>query len=270
MARIEDVRIYPVKGLDPTRVETGRITRSGTLAGDREYAMLEPGVESTVEDFDTVGGTLNGKDIECLHDIRSSFDPETNVLTLENPDRSARFELPAESDAASEWLGEFIGSAVALRHRDPPGFVDRPRLGPSVISTGTLEEVASWFDGMTVESARARLRPNVEVGGAPAFWEDQFLGREPSGFDAGGVRFEGVEACVRCVVPSRDPDTGEPIERFRQRFIERRKETLPPWVGEAALGSSFSVMLITSVPETHHGEALSVGDEVSVGKESRS
>lgn len=270
MARIKDIRIYPVKGLDPTRVETGRTTRSGTLAGDREYAMLEPGVESTGGDFDTVGGTLNGKDIEHLHEIESSFDPETGVLALEDSDRSARFELPTESDAASEWLSEFVGFDVALRHRDPPGFVDRPQFGPSVISTGTLEEVASWFDGMTVESARARLRPNVEVGGVPAFWEDQFLGEEPSGFDAGGVRFEGIEACVRCVVPSRDPDTGEPIEAFRRRFVERRRETLPPWVDEETLGSSFSVMLITSVPETHHDETLRVGEEVSVEENPKS
>lgn len=265
MAHVENIFIYPVKGLDATRVETARLTRAGTLSGDREYAMVDP--DATVDgEFDTVGRTFNGKEIEHLHEITSTFDASRGVLEIDCAGAEpVRFDLATELDAASEWFSAFADRALRLCHRDPPGFLDRPHLGPSVVSTGTLEEIASWFDGMTLEGARARFRPNVEIGGVPAFWEDRFLA-DCAGFSIDGVRFEGVEACVRCVVPSRSPDTGERTADFRRRLIERRRETLPPWVDEDALGSPFSAMLITEVPEASRDGTIGVGDEVRAGE----
>jgi uncharacterized protein YcbX len=74
---------------------------------------------------------------------------------------------------------------------------------------------------------RRRLRANVEVLGVPAFWEDRFVGERAPSFEAGGIHFDGVTPCGRCVVPSRDPNTGEDKESFRKTFIENRRETFP-------------------------------------------
>ena len=255
MAHVESIWIYPVKGLDAMEREAVEITDAGTLRGDRAYAMV-----------DAAGETLNGKQIDTIHEISARFDPETDTLTLATGENDEReFGLATERDAIGEWFSDFVGEPIDFRRREAPAFVDRPTLGPSVISTGTLEEVASWFDGMTVEGARRRLRPNVEVGGVPPFWEDRFLGDDPSGFEVGGSRLEGTKACARCVVPSRDPDTGEPIEKFRRRFVERRRETLPEWVDEDAFEHLYTVMVITSIPEADRGETLRVGDGIDSG-----
>jgi uncharacterized protein YcbX len=253
MAHVENIWIYPIKGLDPIERGTADVTEAGTLRGDRAYALVDP-----------AGETLNGKQTDRLHEITAAFDPETKELTLsaDGTDDDRRFELATERDAAGEWFSEFVGEQVELRRRGPPAFVDRPTLGPSVISTGTLEEVASWFDGMTVEGARRRFRPNIEVGGVPPFWEDRFLGDDPSGFEIDGIRFEGAKACARCVVPSRDPNTGEPIEEFRRRFVERRRETLPAWVDEDAFEHLYTLMLITAIPETDRGGTIRVSDGI--------
>ena len=259
MAHVENLWIYPVKGLDADAVDTVRLTEAGTPAGDRRYAFV-----------DTDGETYNGKQIDTLHEIASSFDLETDVLTLsvDGSEATRRFDLTTERNEAGEWFSEFVGERLALRRREPPAFVDRPELGPSVISTGTLEEVASWFDGMTPEGARRRLRPNVEIGGVPPFWEDRFLGEDAPSFETGGVRFEAAQACARCVVPTRDPDTGEPTEGFRTRFVERRKATLPEWVDQDALDHFYTVMVISRVPEAGRGRSITVGDPVSVADES--
>lgn len=270
MAHIENIWVYPVKGLDAMDLEAVRINEGGTLEADREYAMLDPQADSLIEDrFDSVGKTFNGKEINHTHEVTSAFDPETGVLSLQMNEtgESYRFDLTTEREEASEWFSEFVGEPVELRHREPPAFVDRPKLGPSVISTGTLREVASWFDDMTVEGARIRLRPNIEITGVPAFWEDQFLGDDRPGFEVNGVRFDGAEACARCVVPSRDPDTGEPTENFSQRFAERREETLPDWADRDAFEHFFTVMIITKIPEAHYGETISIADEVHVSDE---
>jgi uncharacterized protein YcbX len=286
MAHIERLRRYPVKGLDRAEADSVRISGSGTVAGDREFAMCEPTADriETGEQMQT--RAYNGKQTDRFHDLRTAFDPETRTLTVD-PNTGGRREFNLSTgdgrEAAGEWFSGFIGDDVEFRRHEPPAFVDRPDAGPSVISTATLENVASWFESMSVEGARRRLRANVEVGGVPAFWEDRFVGERDApdsraesgtvGTDAPGfvvdgpdgeVRFEGVEPCARCVVPSRDPETGDPIPGFRERFIERRKATFPEWADRDAFPHFYTIMLISRVPEASRGQTVRVGDDVWV------
>ncbi|ELY53600.1 hypothetical protein C491_21966 [Natronococcus amylolyticus DSM 10524] len=144
------------------------------------------------------------------------------------------------------------------------GFVDRREMGPSVISTATLETVADWFDGLTVESVRRRMRANVEIGGVEPFWEDRFVGSGAPSFVVGDVRFDGVTPCGRCVVPKRDPATGEELAGFQQRFVEKRRETFPEWADEDAFDHYYTLMLIADVRERYRDRGLEVGDPVEI------
>ncbi|WP_424015394.1 MOSC domain-containing protein [Halorubrum xinjiangense] len=255
MARLERLRVYPVKGLDGVDVDGVRVLDGGTLKRDREFAL-----------FDADGDVINGKRTDRVHDLATDFDTESGTLRVETPDGTVRrFDLDGEPAHAAEWFGDFFDAELRLRRDESLGFVDRREMGPSVVSTATLEEVASWFDGMTVESARRRLRANIEVAGVPAFWEDRFVGDGAPAFEIGGVRVEGVTPCGRCVVPERDPDTGEPTPEFRERFVERREATFPEWADEDAFDHYYSLMTIARIPERDRGETLRVGDEVTVG-----
>jgi hypothetical protein len=252
--RIDGITVYPVKGLDGVRREEARVLPGGTLAGDREFAL-----------FDEDGEVINGKRTDRVHDLETSYDPETAELTVETPGgERRRFDLDAERDPAAAWFGEFFGESLTLARDESLGFVDRREMGPSVISTATLREVASWYDGMTVDGARRRLRANVEVGGVPAFWEDRFVGAGAPSFVAGGVRFDGVTPCGRCVVPERDPETGEPTPEFRERFLARREETFPAWADRDAFDHLYTLMIIASVPDADRGETVAVGDPVRI------
>jgi len=254
MAHIEGITVYPVKGLDGVRLDAAGILPGGTLEDDREFAL-----------FDEAGEVINGKRTDRVHRLDTAYEPDTGTLTVETPDDERReFDLGAERDRAAAWFGDFFGASLALERDQRLGFVDRRDMGPSVISTATLCEVASWFDGMTVEGTRRRLRANVEVGGVPAFWEDRFVGPDAPSFVAGGVRFDGVTPCGRCVVPERDPDTGEPIPEFRERFVERRRETFPAWADPDAFDHFYALMVISRVPEADRGETLRVGDPVEI------
>ncbi|MFC6989432.1 MOSC domain-containing protein [Haloplanus sp. GCM10025708] len=263
MAHIERIRRYPVKGFDAEEVETVQVTDAGTVAGDREYAMTDP--EATAEDGTLREFAYNGKQTARIHELRTSVDLDTETLTFRTPDgEHRRFDLAIDREAVGEWLSSYLDVEVAFHRNEPPAFVDRPTMGPSVISTATLREVASWFDELTVESARRRLRANVEVGGVPAFWEDRFVGADAPAFVAGDVRFEGAEPCARCVVPGRDPDTGDPLPEFRQRFVEKREETFPEWADPDAFDHHYTLMLISRIPEADRGKTLSVGDDVEI------
>jgi uncharacterized protein YcbX len=251
MPHVERLRLYPVKALDGQDREAVRITEAGVLAGDRRYALFGP-----------EGDPVNGKRTDRVHDLRTDFDAETQELSVRAEGEERRFDLGAEPGRAEAWLGEFFGVDATLRRDDAAGFPDRPEAGPSVVSTATLEAVASWYGELTVDGVRRRLRANVEVGGVPAFWEDRFLGEGAPAFEAGGVTFEGVTPCGRCVVPERDPDTGEPTSEFRERFVERRRATLPDWADRDAFEHFYAVMLIARVPEADRGGTVAVGDPV--------
>ena len=254
MPRLERLRRYPVKGLDGVDVDAASVRPAGTLAGDREFAL-----------FDTGGDPLNGKRTAAVHHLATTFDPDAGVLAVDPPSgERATFELPAERERASSWFSDFFDGAFTLERDDDRGFVDRPNMGPSVVSTATLEAVASWFDDLTVGSVRRQLRANVEVSGVPAFWEDRFVGDDAPRFEIGGVRFDGITPCGRCVVPSRDPDTGEALPEFRERFVERRRETFPEFADPAAFDHLFAVMILARVPGASDRPTLRVGDSVTV------
>ncbi|MBP1986013.1 MOSC domain-containing protein [Halolamina salifodinae] len=275
MPALERVRIYPVKGLDGAEVESAAILDGGTLAHDREFALFRTaaatGDGSVDADIETVdgnphgNGVFNAKHSDRFHELDTAYDPETTTLTVETDAGEHReFDLEAEREQAAAWFSEFFDAELRLERSQSLGFVDRRGMGPSVVSTASLETVASWFDDLTVDGARKRLRANVEIGGVPAFWEDQFVGEDAPAFEIGGVRFEGVTPCARCVVPERDPETGEPTPEFRQRFVENRAATFPDWADEDAFDHFYTLMLIARVPESDRKKTLRVGDPVEL------
>ncbi|WP_101297955.1 MOSC domain-containing protein [Halegenticoccus soli] len=280
------VTTFPVKSLDPREVESARIVENGGIAGDREYAL-----------FDAEGNYVNGKRNRAVHRLRSAVDPAAGTVTLRAPDRGERtFSLRGDRGALTEWLSEYFGEPIELR-RDPAGGFpdDAEASGPTVISTATIREAASWFPGIDEESMRRRLRANLEIGGVPPFWEDRLFADRGSrvAFEIGGasrsvageiggasrpdagetdgsdgrrsgVRFEGVNPCQRCVVPTRDPETGEEYEGFAGTFAEKRRETLPDWSGGDWFDHYFRLMVNTVVPASEWGKSVSVGDEVRI------
>jgi uncharacterized protein YcbX len=253
MAQIQRLTVYPVKGLDGITPRRATVTSGGTLAHDREFAL-----------FDDDGEVLNGKRTDRVHDLDTHYDRETAEFTVELDGERERFDLDTDADRASEWFSEVFDVDLTLERDRELGYVDRRDMGPSVVSTATLRAVASWFDDVTVEGARRRLRANVEVSGVPAFWEDRFVGDDAPAFEAGGVRFEGVTPCGRCVVPQRDPDTGEPTPAFREQFVERREATFPDWADPEAFDHYYTLMLISRIPEDDRGGAVRVGDQVTI------
>ena len=254
MARLERLRAYPVKALDGIDLEQAAILEGGTIEHDREFAL-----------FDADDGVINGKRTARVHDLDTAFDPETAVLTVATPDGECQwFDLESEPKAAAAWFSEWFDGTLSLERDRSLGFVDRREMGPSVISTATLRAVADWFDETTVDGVRRRLRANIEIGGVEPFWEDRFVGAAAPVFEIGSVRFEGVKPCARCIVPQRDPDTGEVTAGFRERFVRRREATFPDWADADAFEHYYSLTILTRVPDRDRGECLRVGDPVTV------
>jgi len=264
--RLARITVYPVKSLDGVDLDGARFVSGGALEHDRTYALV-----------DADGGYVNGKRERRVHRLRSEFDVESRTLELSAPDRgSTAFDLtrdesgdPQDTGALTEWLSAYFGYPVSLRHDRTHGFPDdTDASGPTVISTATIREVASWYPDISPDEMRRRLRANLEIGGVPAFWEDTLFDDRDHvvSFTVGDVEFEGVNPCQRCVVPSRDPDTGEETAGFQRRFVTRREETMPPWSGGDWFDHTFRVMVNTRVEAVGGEPSVSIGDPVTVGE----
>ena len=280
MPRLDGLIAYPVKSLDGVRVDRATLGTRGALRGDRSYAVVEAGVDPETASVGGDGGYVNGKREPAIHRLRASYelggpaDATPTAVTIERPARGdaaadeRRFSLPDDGDALATWLGEYLGYDVDLV-RDPNGGFpdDRAAPGPTVISRATLRTVASWFDGIAdATDARRRFRPNVVLADAPAFWEDRLFDDHGLGVRvaAGDAELLGVNPCQRCVVPSRDPDTGVEIDGFRERFIRKRRETLPAWTESDRFDHDFRLMVNTVVPERSWGTVVAVDDRVTI------
>jgi len=257
MPRVESIYVYPIKSLPGRSVETATVGPGGSLARDRQYAMV-----------DGDGEYVNGKRTAAVHRIDADFDPAGTIVAFDDGEETARFDLERERERAQAWLTARFEPSVELDSDDRLGFPDDTTdKGPTVISTGTLNAVAEWFDAVDGPTEmRRRLRPNLVVEAEP-FWEDHLYAGsgERRRFDVGRVTFEGMGPCQRCVVPARDPDTGRETEGFRTTFVERRRETLPPWADEDRFDHYYRVMVNTRTPSDSRGSTISVGDEVVVG-----
>jgi uncharacterized protein len=258
LAHLQRIVIYPVKSLDGLSLPSVRVLKSGALEGDRRFALLDSNEKY-----------VNGKRHAHVHHLRSSFDAMTRTLHLRNGDgrRAGSFQVDQERSRLQEWLGEFFGFPVHFRENPAAGFPDdTDSPGPTLISTATLHEVATWFPGLSAEQIRRRMRANLEIDGVRPFWEDRLFG--PPGvtvrFRIGEVDFDGVNPCQRCVVPPRDPVTGEGYPDFAKIFAQKREQTLPLWAQRSRFNHFYRLAINTRLPPVEGGKTICVGDKITI------
>jgi uncharacterized protein len=252
------IDLFPIKSLDGASVTTVRINNGGILEHDRVYAMI-----------DGSGDYLNGKRTNRVHLIRTTFAEDYREATfwIQGETQKRNFVLN-EPDAINRWLSDFFGFAVQLVSEFKGGFPDdRIASGPTIVSEASLQEVARWFPGLTVEGARRRFRSNLEVAGTEPFWEDRLYGAQDEllPFHIGSVSFLGHNPCQRCVVPSRDPESGRQfLPGFQKTFMALRKKRLPSWANSERFNHFYRFAVNTSIPASETGKTLRVGDTVDV------
>ena len=259
--RLANLRLHPIKALDPVSVSEARISPSGGLTLDRAWAL-----------YSVDGRWVNGKRTPAVHLIRAVFAPDLRDVTLSVPgDRrvipTRTFPFPDGHDDAAEWFSVFFEQQILVRY-SPGGFPDDTIAnGPTIVSTASLQAVSEWFPGLTLDDVRLRFRTTLEIDGVPAFWEDQLFGEDERSsvrFQIGEVHFEGSNPCARCPVPPRDPFTGNAIDGFQKRFTQLREATLPPWSPRARFDHFYRFATNTRVPSSESGKLLRQRDPLSL------
>jgi uncharacterized protein len=279
---LANIRLHPIKALDPISVSEARISPSGGLALDRAWAL-----------YSVDGQWVNGKRTPAIHLIRATYSPDLSRVTLSVPgDRrnipTRTFVFPSEHENAAEWFSVFFEQQIIVRYSEG-GFPDDPIAnGPTIVSTASLQAVADWFSpnhkespptpkepapalerfpGLSLDNVRQRFRTTLEIDGVPAFWEDQLFGEDERSvirFTIGDVHFEGSNPCARCPVPPRDPHTGQTLIGFQKHFTHQRQATLPPWSPRDRFDHFYRLATNTRVASTESTKLLRVRDFLTI------
>src|SRR5215469_3183050 len=254
-AWLANIRLHPIKGLDPVSVPEARIGPNGGLQLDRVWVL-----------FSVDGTWINGKRQPAIHHIRADFDPSASRVTLTAATartglKPAGFSFPSDNEPAAEWFSECFGQRVIVRHIPEGAPDDGLAPGPTIVSTASLQAVCDLFAGIELDEARERFRTTLEIEGVPAFWEDQLFGENENysvRFKIGEVTFEGSNPCARCPVPSRNPRTGEELVGFQKKFTDMRG-SLPATSPRERFDHFYRLATNTRVASTEEGKLLRVG-----------
>lgn len=257
MPRLDRIQIFPFKSLDPQSVDQVEVLASGALRYDRQWAL-----------FDAAGKVINGKRNPRIHLLRSEYDLAERSISLRPQGETIpqTFDLDEQLPQLEKWLSDFFGHAVLIREDPAGGFPDDLEApGPTVISTDSLQMVASWFAPLGDAEIRRRFRANLEIDVDEPFWEDQLFGEEGEmvRFRIGDVEFGGTNSCQRCPVPTRDSQTGQPLAHFQKTFADNRERTLPPWANRSRFNHFYRLAVNTRLI-SRGGGIIRVGDMLEI------
>jgi uncharacterized protein YcbX len=210
-ARVARISIAPVKSLGLVHPDEVMLEQGGVV-GDRRFWLCD-------EQGALYGGKRNG----AMMGIRPGWDETTRVLGLNFPggervEGVVELGDPVEAELYRQprpahrvivpWedaISGFVGRPLTLLWADD-GAVDRAPEGGTVslVSRGSLERLRDEV-GIPDELDGRRFRMLFEIDGVDAHEEDGWIGSEVRIGEA-TVTFNGDIG--RCVVTSRDPDTG--------------------------------------------------------------
>lgn len=255
---LSKITIYPVKSLDGMNLQKAVIAEGGCLLHDREYAIS-----------DTAGNFIIGKTNPLIHSLRSAVDFNTGLISFRqlNETNWTHFHLQKEKEAIQTYLGDYFGMTIILHQNKTGRFMDMPDIsGVTVVSTSSLQEVSGWFEQMNINETRKRFRATIEIEGVPAFWEDRLFVKEGKGieFKVGEVTVFGMSPRARCIVPTRNPETGEVFHGFPKSFSKHRASSLPEWSTLEEYGHHYFLTVNCYIPATEIGKTIETGNEITI------
>lgn len=249
--RVSSLHIYPVKGVRAVDLARARVERLG-LAGDRRWLVVDaagvgitqrthPGLATIIAELSGGGIVLSAAGAARVAVAAPDGARRLDILIWGEPVNAALAD-----DAAHRWLSERLGDELRLVCMDtqsarvktgawtgeptPTSFADAfPLLVATTGSLAALNEEIARKGGAPVPMAR--FRPNVVIDcddpWAEDFWKVLRIG---------DVEIELVKPCDRCVVTTRDQQTGESAGKEPLASLARLRRSADPRINGVLFG----------------------------------
>jgi uncharacterized protein YcbX len=223
--RIEHLYRYPVKGLTAEALEDTVVEPGEAMPWDRAFALAQGDAP-----FDPDAPTwIQKTHFMCLAAnasvaaLRSSFDDRHGTLLVRAPDGDM-----IEANALTEqgraeigaWLARYLGPEArgTPRFHHVPGHSFCDQRG-KVISLINLASLADLEAKIGAQRHKRRFRSNIWFSGAPAWSENDWIGRELA---VGGAVLRVTKRTVRCPATEVNPETAQrdanPVAELRALY----------------------------------------------------
>ncbi|MCK6536058.1 MAG: MOSC domain-containing protein [Polyangiaceae bacterium] len=261
-ARVSSLSVHPVKSCGGIQLPRARVESRG-LVGDRRFMLVDDQGRFVTQREEAA---LARTRVEHREGRLTIAAPGLEPLVVpEVPTGGARIPVQIWGDCtegllvpeAAAWFSQLVGRSLRLvympsdvRRRvdstygaggDIVGFADAfPLL---LIAQASLDDLAARV-GAPLEMRR--FRPNLVVTGTLPYAEDAWRRVR-----VGALTLRVVKPCSRCVIPTRDPDTGEAGKEPLATLATYRKidgkvmfgmNVIPDSEGELAVGDRVEVL----------------------------
>jgi uncharacterized protein YcbX len=241
MLQISNLYIYPVKSLSGIEVKQIQVTEKG-LKYDRRWMLVDENnqfiTQRNVHQMALLQTSIEDNNLRITHKINGSF--INTPLNPSNLDERGNFVIWDDtcigefvSREADDWFTKALGITCRLVYMpdDSKRIVDQryaPENSVTSFSDGypfLLIGQAS-LDDLNARMAEAlpmdRFRPNIVfTGGKP--YEEDLIGN----FTVGGIKFQGVKLCARCVLTTINQDDAskgkEPLKTLASYRLKNKK-----------------------------------------------
>jgi uncharacterized protein YcbX len=208
--KVQAIYVSPVKSLELNRVDEAEITKRG-IRGDRAFFLL-----------DERGNVLTQREYPPIVRVAAAYDASKERLRLVFPDLTVESEIALGEELSGAFspltyhgrrvtgpfedaLSSFAGQPVRLAKVNEDAYLAFDGYPLSLCSDASVARVrdAAAHDALD----ERRFRQNIYIGGAAEpHEEDTWIGREVA---VGDVTLRVKMRDPRCVITTRDPDTGE-------------------------------------------------------------
>lgn len=221
-ARLAAIAVYPLKSGAGQELDSAVVGARG-LSGDREWMLV-----------DSEGHFITGRQCPRLVLLRTRRLDDGGLLVAGLDGEDLRVPLPSSAtrlrsavwghpvdaadagDAAALWFSNVLEQPVRLLHADA---AMQRALDPDYAQSGDETAFADGFpllllsrsacDALSSRVGRdlgwQRFRPNLLIDDVPSHAEDGWRR-----IRVGGIEFDVVKPCVRCVFTTIDPERGLP------------------------------------------------------------
>ena len=223
--RVEQLFTHPVKGLTPQACKRVYLQSGHGIPGDRAFALMYDSVANDKASSIVPWMKKHNFAMQCdwpgLAALDCHYEPTTGILTVKRKDVEL---LAAETNTSvgrsaigaffTGYLAACYPSQVAKHPERAPlqlvgdgtgktRYPDREPVHLSLVSQATLDRVGEAV-GKQVDVRR--FRPNIVLGGVPAWAEFDWVGQE---FELGLARIAITAPINRCLNIDVNPTTGE-------------------------------------------------------------
>lgn len=240
--KIDALYVHPIKSCAALALAQARVTTRGLehdrrwMVTDRDGAFL---TQRTLPEMALARIAIDGERYVVRRDGHAAL-----LLPFSHED-GARVEVEVwgdrvralRHDHGSAWFSRVLGADVQLVFM--PDETRRP-VDPDYARSGDIVSFADGFPLLVVNRASLvalgeevdvrRFRPNVVVGGAAAWAEDDWRA-----LAIGDMTLRTPKPCARCTIPAVDPDTAAITKEPLRTLAKLRTRDHQAWFGVNAI-----------------------------------